>query len=121
MNISKLNIALAHDSLTQLAERRGLEALRNLSQVPVLFSAEQKLKDKYKTWDIHFLAANIYNIPKLQYILPVIPLAVSSLDFKGYDLVISTSSGFIKISQFKNRIYKLLPYPARFLWSEPNM
>ncbi|MEK7161517.1 MAG: glycosyltransferase [Patescibacteria group bacterium] len=126
MNISKLNIALAHDSLTQLGgAERVLEALHEIyPQAPVFVLVQnKKLKDKYKTWDIRTSWLQIfYNIfPKLQYYLPVIPLAVSSLDFKGYDLVISTSSGFIKnITVPKNRVHiNYCHTPARFLWSEP--
>ncbi len=126
MDITKLKIALAHDSLTQLGgAERVLEALHEMfPQAPVFVLAQdKKLKDIYKSWDIRtsWLQVFFNFFPKLQYYLPFIPLAVSSLDFSGYDLVISTSSGFIKnINVPKNCTHiNYCHTPARFLWSEP--
>jgi len=126
MEKSKLNIALAHDSLTQLGgAERVLEALHELyPDAPVfILVLDKKLKLKYKDWDIRTSWLQIlYNVfPKLKYFLPLIPFAVSSFNFDGYDLVISSSSGFIKnISLPKNGIHiNYCHTPARFLWSEP--
>ncbi|MBI5530898.1 MAG: glycosyltransferase [Candidatus Doudnabacteria bacterium] len=121
-----MNVALAHDSLTQLGgAERVLDALHEVypdSPVFVLVM-DKKLKQKYQAWDIRTSWLQvIYNfLPKLQYLLPLIPLAVSSLDFSGYDVVISSSSGFIKnIKTPKNSIHiNYCHTPTRFLWSEP--
>jgi len=126
MGNSNLNIALAHDSLTQSGgAERVLEALHELyPQAPVfILVLDKKLSSKYKDWDIRTSWLQIlYNLfPKLKYFLPLIPLAVSSLNFEGYNLVISSSSGFIKnISVPKKCIHiNYCHTPARFLWSEP--
>ncbi len=126
VNAGKLNIAIAHDSLTQLGgAERVLEALHEMyPQAPVFVLAiDQNLKDKYKTWDIRTSWLQIfYNfIPKLQYWLPFIPLAVWSLDFRGFDVVISSSSGFVKNIRVKKPAVHInyCHTPTRFLWSEP--
>jgi glycosyltransferase involved in cell wall biosynthesis len=118
-------IALAHDSFTQLGgAERVIEGLHELYPEAPVFTLvlDKKLHDKYRGWDIRASWLQVlYNfIPKLQYLLPLIPAAVSSLDFSGYDLVLSTSSGFIKnIRAPKNSAH--IDYchtPARFLWTD---
>ncbi len=126
MECNNFKIALAHDSLTQLGgAERVLQALHEMfPQAPVfVLVQDKKLKELYKTWDIRTSWLQVFfNIfPKLQYYLPLIPLAVSGMDFSGYDMVISTSSGFIKnIKVPKNCTHiNYCHTPARFLWSEP--
>ncbi len=123
MDITKLNIALAHDSLTQLGgAERVLEALHEIfPQAPVfVLVQDKKLKDKYKKWDIRTSWLQIfYNfLPKLQYFLPLIPLATKSLNFEGYDLIISSSSSWVKNIAFPKKTIHVdyCHTPTRFLW-----
>lgn len=124
--IPNIKIALAHDSFTQLGgAERVVEAFHELFPHAPIFTLvlDRKLKDKYKDWDIRTSWLQVvYNfIPKLQYLLPLIPLATSSLDFSGYDVVLSSSSSFIKNIKVPKST-KHICYchtPTRFLWSEP--
>jgi glycosyltransferase involved in cell wall biosynthesis len=118
-----IKIALAHDSFTQLGgAERVVDALHELYPDAPIFTLvlDKKLKGRYKAWDIRSSwLQTLYNfIPKLQYLLPFIPLAVSSLSFSGYDIVFSSSSGFIKnIRAPKNCLHiNYCHTPARFLW-----
>lgn len=118
-----MKIALAHDSFTQLGgAERVVEALHELYPEAPVFTLvlDKKLKDKYSSWDIRTSWLQIfYNlIPKLQYLLAFIPFAVSSLNFDGYDVVLSSSSGFIKnIKIPKTAIHiNYCHTPTRFLW-----
>ena len=55
---------------------------------------------------------------KLQYLLPVIPWAVDQMKFDDFDVVLSSSSGFVKnIRVPKNTIHICYCHtPPRFLW-----
>ncbi len=125
VNYGQLKIALAHDSFTQAGgAERVIKALHELfPQAPVFTLVfNRKLREKYHGWDIRTSWLQIFFnfIPKLQYLLPLIPAAVGSLDFSGYDVVISSSSGFIKnIRVPKSAVHiNYCHTPARFLWSD---
>ena len=122
-----MRIALVHDSFTQSGgAERVIEAFHEIFPEAPVFTLviNRRLREKYKNWDIRTSWLQVfYNfIPKLQYFLPLIPLAVSSLDFFGYDLVLSSSSGFIKnIKVPKNCAHiNYCHTPMRFLWSDEN-
>lgn len=122
-----MKVALAHDSFTQLGgAERVVESLHEMYPDAPVFTLvlDRKLKDKYRSWDIRTSWLQVlYNfIPKLQYLLPFIPAAVSSLDFSGYEMVMSSSSSFIKnIRVPKSTIHiNYCHTPTRFLWSDEN-
>ena len=122
-----MKIALAHDSFTQLGgAERLVDAFHELYPEAPIFTLvlDKNLKEKYKSWDIRTSWLQVlYNFfPKLQYFLFLIPAAVSSLDFSGYDVVLSSSSVFIKnINVPKGTLHiNYCHTPARFLWSEPD-
>lgn len=124
--IELLKIALAHDSFTQEGgAERVIEAFHEMFPKAPIFTLviDPKLKGRYQSWDIRTSWLQIlYNfVPKLQYLLPLIPFAVSSLDFSGYDIVISSSSSWIKnINVPKNCVHiNYCHTPTRFLWNEP--
>lgn len=85
---------------------------------------DPKFREKYKNWDIRTssLQTLYLALGRLQYLLPLIPWGVDNLDFTGFDLVISSSSGFVKnIRLPKNCTHiNYCHTPTRFLWSEPN-
>lgn len=127
VNIRGMRIALAHDSFTQLGgAERVIEALHEMFPDAPVFTlvVDYHLKNKYRTWDIRTSWLQVlYNfIPRLQYILPLIPAAVSSLKFDGYDAVISSSSGFVKnIKVPKNCVHvDYCHTPTRYLWTDGN-
>lgn len=120
-----MKIALAHDSFTQMGgAERVVEVFHELYPTAPIFTLvlDRKLESHFKDLDIRTSWLQVlYNfIPKLQYLLPFIPLATSSLDFSGYDVVISSSSSFIKNIIFpKNTIHiNYCHTPTRFLWSD---
>ena len=118
-------IALAHDSFTQMGgAERTLEALHELFPDAPVFTLvfDPQFKAKYSGWDIRTspLQTVYLSLGKLQYCLPLIPWAVDQLNFTGYDLVISSSSGFIKNIRTP-KICVHINYchtPTRFLWSD---
>jgi len=121
-----MKIALAHDSFTQLGgAERVVDALHELFPDAPVFTLvfDPKFKAKYKNWDIRTsgLQTLYLSLGKLQYLLPLIPWGVDNLDFKGFDLVISSSSGFVKnIWVPKNCVHvNYCHTPTRFLWSDP--
>src|ERR1051326_3714298 len=120
-----MRIALAHDSFTQLGgAEKVLEDLHQVFPDAPIFTLvfDNKFKSKYQNWDIRISwLQGLYNfLPKLQYLFPLIPSAVSSLNFSGYDVVISSSSSWIKnISVSKNCVHiNYCHTPTRFLWSD---
>lgn len=120
-----MKIALVHDSFTQLGgAERVVDILHEMfPEAPVFcLVMDFRLKDKYKDWDIRTSPLQIlYDaLPRLQYLLPLIPWAVEQLDFTGFDLVISSSSGFVKnIRLPKNALHiNYCHTPPRFLWTD---
>ncbi|MDB4940102.1 MAG: glycosyltransferase family 4 protein [Candidatus Doudnabacteria bacterium] len=120
-----MKTALVHDSITQLGgAERVLEALHELYPEAPIFTLvyDQKLKEHFEGWTIVSSPLQyLYNIiPRFQWMLPFIPIALKFFDFSKFDLVISSSSVFAKnITVPKGVIH--IDYchsPARFLWSE---
>jgi len=103
---------------------RVVDALHELFPNAPVFTLvfDPKFKEKYKDWDIQTspLQSLYLVLGKLQYCLPLIPWAVDQLNFSGYDLVISSSSGFVKnIRVPKNCVHiNYCHTPTRFLWSD---
>lgn len=118
-----LKIALAHDSITQMggAERMFKSVLEFFPTSPLFTLVfDEKFKKEFPNTEIKTTwLQQIYNfLPSFKTFLPIIPFAVKSLNFKGYDLVFSSSSGFVKnISVPKNVLHvNYCHTPTRFLW-----
>jgi glycosyltransferase involved in cell wall biosynthesis len=120
-----MRIVLAHDSFTQLGgAERVVEAMHEMFPDAPIFTLvlDRRLKEKYKDWDTRTSWIQVlYNfIPKLQYLLPFIPMAVYSIKFDDYDVVLSSSSSWIKnIHVPKNCVHiNYCHTPTRFLWTD---
>ncbi len=120
-----MRIAIAHDSFTQMGgAERVVDALHELFPEAPVFTLvfDPKFKEKYKGWDIRTSALqSLYlALGKLQYLLPLIPWGVDNLNFEGFDVVLSSSSGFIKnIRVPKNCVHiNYCHTPTRFLWQD---
>lgn len=122
-----MKIAIVHDSFTQMGgAERVVDVLHEMyPQAPVFTLVfDPKFKEKYKGWDIRTspIQTLYLALGKLQYLLPWIPWAVDQLNFEGFDVVISSSSGFVK----NVRVPKTTTHicychtPPRFLWIDKN-
>lgn len=122
-----MNIALAHDSFTQMGgAERVVEALHELfPEAPVFTTVfDERFRKMYPGWDIRtsWLQKIYVSYLRFKHFLPLIPTAVGFLDFSGFDVVVSSSSGFIKnIKVPENTIHiNYCQTPARFLWLDKN-
>ena len=116
-------IALVHDYLVQDggAERVFLNLNKIFPQADIhvlLYNKKTNLFFKNKKIYTSFL--NNWPLAKkyYQWYLPLLPIAVEHLDFKDYDLVISSSSSFVKgiITTHESKHICYLHTPTRFLW-----
>ncbi len=115
-------IALAHDFLSYLggAERVTKEIAVIFPRVPIytLFF-EKKMKEifPHNSLRTSFLQKMIKFIPR-KWLLPLYPTATESLDFREFDLVISSTSAFTKGIVVKPKTLHLsyCHTPTRYLW-----
>jgi len=119
-----MNIALAHDWLNQMggAENVLAELVNMYPAAPVLTTiyAPELMPTAYRRWNIR--ASWLNRAPAIhrhhQPYLPLYPAAVSSLNFAGYDVILSNKSGFIhglRHSTEQLHICYCLA-PTRYVW-----
>ncbi len=120
-----MNIALAHDSFTQLggAERVVERFHRLFPQAPVhVLALDRSLEPHFSGWDIRPSRLQpLYRIlPKLKFWLPLIPWAVRSMGAAGVQVVLSSSSGFAKnVPVAPGATHVCYCHtPPRFLWHD---
>lgn len=119
-----MKIALAHDWLNQMggAENVLEEMVAMYPGAPVLTTiyGPALMPEAYRRWDMRVSWLN--RAPAIhrhhQPYLPLYPAAVSSLDFSGYDVILSNKSGFIHGLRHTSRqlhiCYCLAP--TRYVW-----
>jgi len=122
-----MNIILGHDSFTQRGgAERVFEGIQEIyPEAPILtLAADPKITAGYKSWNILQSAlAPIYFIwPKFQHLLFLIPWAVDNFAVPSCDVLLTSSSSFIKgLRKPKGAIH--IDYchtPTRFLWTDKN-
>lgn len=95
-----IRVGLAHDLLNQWGggERVMMLFHQIFPQSPVWTIAHNPRQAEFKDLDIRpsFIQKLPYGQKKFQWYLTLFPLAVGKLRFKGFDLILSDSSGFIK-------------------------
>jgi len=121
-----MKIALVHDHLVQDGgAERVLSALQNLyPQAPtfVLFHDKERANPAFAGKDIR--TSWLQKIPgaveHYQWFLPFMPHAVEALDLSGYDVVLSSSSGFSKgVITGEHTLHLCYCHtPTRYLWSD---
>lgn len=118
-----MKVAIAHDSITQLGgAERVVQAIHEVYPDAPVFTLiyDKKLKEHFEDWTIVSSPLQyLYDIvPKFQFMLPLIPFAVKFFDFSKFDVVISSSSVFMKgINVPKDVLHiNYCHTPARFLW-----
>ncbi len=120
-----MNVALVHDYLMQglRGAERVLAAIHELyPQAPVytLLYDEEVMRPLCAGWDVRpsFLQKLPYARRLHQRLLPLMPRATESLPLGEYDLILSTSSAWVKSVRFRaDAVHVCFCHsPARFLW-----
>lgn len=120
-----MKIALAHDWLNQMGGAENvLEILVEMFPDAPVFTtiyAPELMPPAYRAWNIktswldHAPGVHRHHQPYL----PLYPLAVRSLDMRGYDVILSNKSGFIHGLRLTTPGQKHLCYclaPTRYVW-----
>ncbi len=123
-NKNKMKIALVHDYLLNYGgAERVLFALQKIYPEAKIFTLlyDKKLskyfpEEKVKTSSLNSLPNFIKKHHK--FLLPFFPMAIESIDFSGYDVVISSSSVFAKgiVTRPETTHICYCHSPSRFLW-----
>lgn len=119
-----MKIAIAHDYLIQMGgAERVVEVFHHMYPEAPIFTTVfngSRLTDNLKDADIR--ASWLQKIPGVKRnfkgVLPLYPMAVRDLDFSGYDIVLSSSSAFMKSIQVPESTFHLCycHTPMRFAW-----
>jgi glycosyltransferase involved in cell wall biosynthesis len=120
-----MKVALLHDYLVRFggAERVFLNLVRIFPKAEIftLLYDRKKMGNYFPDTKIH--TSFLQKFPKFwrkrqKYLLPFIPMAVETIDLREFDLVISSSSGFIKgiITRPKTIHICYCHSPMRFGW-----
>jgi glycosyltransferase involved in cell wall biosynthesis len=123
-----MRVALVHDYLNQYggAERVLDEFHAMFPDAPVYVSIHEpaSMPERYQSWDIR--TTWLDRVPlvkkKHQQFLPLFPLAFESMDLRGYDLVLSSASGFCHgvLTEPDTCHVCYCHSPPRFLWDSAN-
>lgn len=120
-----MKIAVVHDYFTQMGgAEKVAEELYNMLPGADLF-ATVALRDKMpeSLRDVPVRTSWMQRLPKLDKLyrlyFPLYPFAVSSLDLSGYDLIVSSSSGYVKgVRADLSAIHVCYCHtPMRWVWS----
>lgn len=121
-----MKVALVHEFLTQSGgAERVLQALHEMfpaAPIFVLVKDERVVKKHFANAKI--VTSFLQNLPGMprwyKLYLPLMPKAIETFDFYGYDLVISDSSAFAKgvITKPPAKHLSYIHTPTRYLWGE---
>ncbi|ADW71519.1 glycosyltransferase [Granulicella tundricola] len=123
-----MKIAMVHDYFTQMGgAEKVAEELYNMLPGADLF-ATVALKDKMpeSIRDVPVTTSWMQNLPRMRDLyrlyFPLYPFAVSSLDLSQYDLVVSSSSGYVKgVQVAPDAIHVCYCHtPMRWVWNFDN-
>jgi glycosyltransferase involved in cell wall biosynthesis len=119
-----MKIAIAHDYLIQMGgAERVVEVFHHMyPQAPIYTTVfnGSRLTENLKDADIR--ASWLQKIPgvksNFKNVLPLYPMAVRDLDFSGFDIVVSSSSAFMKSIEVPKATFHLCycHTPMRFAW-----
>ena len=120
-----MRIALVHDYFTQLggAEKVAEELYQVLPHAELFATVALRDKMPRALQDVPVQTSWMQHLPKLSTLyrlyFPLYPMAVSSLDLSPYDLVVSSSSGYVKgVRANLNAIHVCYCHtPMRWAWS----
>jgi glycosyltransferase involved in cell wall biosynthesis len=123
-----VKVAIVHDWLNQIGGAEGvLETLVEMfPQAPVFTTIYWRdgMPARYRAWDIRptWLDRAPFIYRHHQPYLPLYPLAVQSIDLRGYDLILSNKSGFchgVRTTPEQLHIDYCLT-PTRYVWDYHN-
>jgi glycosyltransferase involved in cell wall biosynthesis len=119
-----VKVAIVHDWLNQMGGAEGvLETLVEMFPEAPVFTTiywHDGMPARYQTWDIRttWLDRAPFVYQHHQVYLPLYPLAVQSIDLRGYDLILSNKSGFchgVRTTPEQLHIDYCLT-PTRYVW-----
>jgi glycosyltransferase involved in cell wall biosynthesis len=119
-----VKVAIVHDWLNQIGGAEGvLETLVEMFPGAPVFTTiywRDSMPSRYQEWDIRptWLDRVPFIYRHHQPYLPLYPLAVKSMDLRGYDLIISNKSGFchgVRTTSGQLHIDYCLT-PTRYVW-----
>lgn len=121
-----MKLALVHDFLIQDGgAERVLSAFSEIWPEAPIFTIVANKKKWQKIFSgreikTSFLQKIPFGIKIYQFFLPLIPLAASSLDLRGYDIILSSSSAFAKgIKTPPGAVHICYCHtPTRYLWQD---
>lgn len=120
-----MNVALAHDHLFQIGgAEQVLRAIHSLYPHAPLYTliCSPDARNFFKNADIHtsVLQKLPGGVSYFKYYLQFMPVAWEQFDFSEYDVVISSSSAFVKglITGTKTLHISYCHTPTRYLWSD---
>ena len=117
-------IALCHDYLNQSggAERvlKGLSEIFPEAKIYTLFGSKKTIKKIFDNKKIHFSLLNYFPLINKyhRFFIPLMPFFINNFNLKNYDLVISSSSSFIKGIKTYGIHICYCHTPTRYLWEE---
>jgi glycosyltransferase involved in cell wall biosynthesis len=120
-----MKIAMVHDYFTQLggAEKVAEELYNMLPNADLFATVALKNKMPETLRNVPVRTSWMQKLPKMseyyRLYFPLYPVAVRSLDLSGYDLVISSSSGYVKgVRASSDAIHVCYCHtPMRWVWS----
>ena len=122
-----MKVALAHDFLIKWggAEKVLFDLHKIFPEAPIytLFYNKKFVQDRFPNAKINTSGLQRkYNLFRRSYrwLLPWMPLATESMDFSSYDLVISSSSAFLRgiIVPVKTKHICYMHTPTRWAWQD---
>lgn len=119
-----MKIAIAHDYLIQMGgAERVVEVFHSMyPEAPIYTTvfSDSRLSHNLKDADIR--ASWLQNIPgvksNFKSVLPLYPIAIRDFDFRDFDIVLSSSSAFMKSIQVPKHTFHICycHTPMRFAW-----
>lgn len=121
-NLSQIKVAIVHDFLLYQggAERVLFEIAKLFPRAPI-FTLLTREKNIFPLAETRVIPSFLNRVPRFvshRYLLPFYPIAVESINLRKYDLVISSTSAFMKGVVVKPHTLHLCycHTPTRFLW-----
>lgn len=126
MDLKKARVAIVHYWLVNMrGGEKVVEALLDIfpqAEIFTLVHDPAKISDKINSKKIHtsFIQKIPFAVPRYQNFFPLFPFAVEQFDLSGFDLVISSDSGFAKMALTRSdQLHVCYCHtPMRYAWDK---